>query len=597
MDGDVFLLLSSTWTNWWKYGSALDLDFANSRGFNSATPNQTTPDSILTYTSPSVKMVYGSTGVLGFAPHNLLLRSQLFDSASSWSVPAGSAIAADNTAAPDGTTTADKLTRASTSGVALGYGNGGIGLSVTAARHTISFYAKADTQSSFTLAFVTGGKALGSEVVFNLSSVTAGTVTNYGATTGSVASIVDVGNGWMRCALSVTATATTWYIQAEMPSAGAYYLWGAQLNLGSSALTYIPTTTAAVYSLPIDYNPTTFASLGVLIEEQRTNLLTYSEQFDNAAWVKASSTVTANQATAPDGTVTADLFVPTAVVANHDVRQVVTVAAVSYTLSVHAKPAGYDWLHITYFNGTVDVQAYFNVATGAIGGTTGSPVTTINSVGNGWYRCSIAFTGVVGRNNFDVGVVPADGGRAVAGNGASGGYLWGAQLEAGAFPTSYIPTVASQVTRAADQVSILTSAFGYNAAAGTVAVQGSGIRGVDSRYVSIINVSTNARTIDVFSPAGVTVRTYSDAAGFLDPSPNSIAALSENKVAAAYKLNDYAVALNGGSVSVDTTTAALPTADVMRVGRYTAQQPNGYIKRLTYFPTRRTNADLQGLTT
>ena len=165
------------------------------------------------------------------------------------------------------------------------------------------------------------------------------------------------------------------------------------------------------------------------------------------------------------------------------------------------------------------------------------------------------------------------------------------------FASSYIPTVASQVTRLADQVSILTSAFAYNASEGTVAVQGSGIQGVDCRYVSIINASTNARTIDVFSPAGVTVRTYSDAAGFLDPSPNSIVALSENKVAAAYKLNDYAVALNGGSVSVDTTTAALPTADVMRVGRYTAQQPNGHIKRLTYFPTRRTNADLQVLST
>ena len=95
---------------WVPDGAALDLDFAESLGYNSRNLATTTPDSILTYTNPSPKMVYGSDGVLGYAPHNRWLQSQTFDNAS-WIKNSGS-ISAEKATAPDGTITANKFIEA-----------------------------------------------------------------------------------------------------------------------------------------------------------------------------------------------------------------------------------------------------------------------------------------------------------------------------------------------------------------------------------------------------------------------------------------------------------------------------------------------------
>lgn len=169
---------------------------------------------------------------------NLVTWSSSFDN-SSWG-KTNMVIVANATTAPDGTNTAEKATSSL-------YPSTSIFKSqiLTATNHTFSCYVKADTLSSFRLDLVTAGFALGSNCIYNLTTQST-TITNYGATTGSTATITSVGNGWYRCSLTVLTTAVTYFAQLYPAGNGSIYVWGAQLEVGSYATSYIPTTSASV---------------------------------------------------------------------------------------------------------------------------------------------------------------------------------------------------------------------------------------------------------------------------------------------------------------------------------------------------------------
>lgn len=197
-----------------------------------------------------------------------------------------------------------------------------------------------------------------------------------------------------------------------------------------------------------DFDPITGACNGLLIEEQRTNLLTYSEQFDNAAWNKLNSTVISNTVAAPDGTLTADKLVEDASSNTHLLEQIATVSSgTSYTFSIFVRAAE---------RTSVLVQMYVGLSAGVVvnltnGNTTnsGSPISvSAVSVGGGWYRVSVTATSTVtGTGYFDV--YPYNGSTTnYTGDGTSGIHIWGAQLEAGSFPTSYIPSTINFTGRA-----------------------------------------------------------------------------------------------------------------------------------------------------
>ncbi len=362
--------------------------------------------------------------------------------------------------------------------------------------------------------------------------------------------------------------------------------------------------------LPIDHDPITFDPLGVLIEEQRTNLLTYSEQFDNAAWTKSATTVSANADTAPDGTATADRLLESATTAAHQLTGGATVATVTYTLSIFAKAGSagrYLGLRLAsgaFFSGEYTIA---DLSAGTIETSGGG---TITPCGNGWYRVTIsALAKSAGSPGAAINIAITNSASSIAsyaGDGASFISIWGVQLEAGAFATSYIPTVASQVTRAADQVSILTSTLPYNAAAGTVLVEGSmngngtGTAGwwaldagavqnghslrvlLGSNIIAISRGATTNQTVIGLSPA--------------------VAGVFYETAFAYSSTNDRAISTEGGAVvSGSTDVGTINSATTLRLGfqqvTTTGGYINGHIKRLTYFPTRRTNADLQVLST
>jgi hypothetical protein len=172
----------------------------------------------------------------------------------------------------------------------------------------------------------------------------------------------------------------------------------------------------------------------------RYNLLTYSEQFDNAAWTKGDTTISADAATAPNGTATADLVIPSAVsTTSHRVYRAVTTDAVPHTASIYAKSGGYTGVKLHSFDvGTG--ESVFNLANGTVVSGAGS----IASVGNGWYRLSVPYTQPDATGGFQVSVFPTSGSLgAYSGDGVSGVYLWGADLRLTADASLSIPAYQS----------------------------------------------------------------------------------------------------------------------------------------------------------
>jgi len=185
----------------------------------------------------------------------------------------------------------------------------------------------------------------------------------------------------------------------------------------------------------------------ILVEPERTNLLLRSEEFDNASWAKTNATVTANVTTAPDNTMTADKLVDDATLTQHRINQTPTAAIGTYTFSVFLKKAEIDTSWIRIGNSGAD----FNLTNGTTYGEQSGVTSSIENYGNGWYRCSITRT-TTGANEICRINLKDSSNATYTGNGVDGFYLWGAQLEAGSYDTSYIPTTTATVTRNADDI-------------------------------------------------------------------------------------------------------------------------------------------------
>ena len=361
--------------------------------------------------------------------------------------------------------------------------------------------------------------------------------------------------------------------------------------------------TAAIDAPRFDYDPVTLAPKGLLIEEARTNLVLYSAQFDNAAWVTLNATVTANATTAPDGTSTADFIVPDTTNNQHGVYQS-TVAALgtTYTHSVYAKAGGYNWLYMTEGN-NVTAQASFNLANGTLGTVsgTGSPSATITAVGNGWYRCTLTLTPILTAQNMQCRPANADGGGAYIGNGTSGIFVWGANLEAGAFATSYIPTTLLAVTRNADNASMTGTNFSswYSQTQGTFVFVGTSFTIPAFSYFLLANDGSFSNRFGLYSSA-------SSVAGFIVSSGATQMEITASplvvnvpfKMAVAAQSNDGNFSFNG-SIGTTDTTITMPAVDRLSIGAGfvgAGEYINGHIRQIAYYNTRLPNTTLQALT-
>jgi hypothetical protein len=369
---------------------------------------------------------------------------------------------------------------------------------------------------------------------------------------------------------------------------------------------YIPTTSTINSAPRFDHDPTTGESLGLLVEESRTNLLPSSEDVDYAGYQRAAITTSLDVATvtAPDGTTTADEIAPTATTEEHFIGYTTpanVTAGTAYTFSAYVKPNGTDSVRIRFafagFNNQNGSHVFSTNTT-----TSGNCDFKITPVANGWYRIQ----GTVVADSTAIGqprIYPNEN-NSWLGVPSEALYVWGAQLEEGSFPTSYIPTTDATVTRAADVASISGSNFSswYRQDEGTLfadSARTSVVPASDFPQVFYLNDGTPSNSINIGYITSTVSQFRVRTAGNNEANPTpSITALLR-KTAGAYKLDDVAVSTNGSSVLVDSSVILPTTLNSAALGNAQSGASNflnGTIRRLTYWPQRLPNETLSTIT-
>ena len=361
---------------------------------------------------------------------------------------------------------------------------------------------------------------------------------------------------------------------------------------------------ASAVNVPrLDYLNSTCPKL--LLEPQRSNIITYSSEFDNGAWTKTSIAATANAAVSPDGTSNADLFTtndPAGTVYRAYHNSTGGTDATN-TISAFFKYGNHPYAYITADYGGLGKYAVFNVQTGVITFTTTGYTSTITDYGNGWYRCALTGT-IDSNNNVQFGL--ATSATVYAGTSLANGktlYAWGAQREYNvAYATSYIPTTTAAVTRGADAA--------YKASISTLIGQTEGVAFIDFVWNGLTGVGSYPRIIELWGDSNNYIQLFNVSGsatiywdlyvgGVTQASGNAAMALGRNKIAVAYKTNDFAVYKNGTLIASDTSCTVPATSALGVAGSYlgSGAQLAASVNQALLFKTRLTNAQLAELTT
>jgi hypothetical protein len=342
-----------------------------------------------------------------------------------------------------------------------------------------------------------------------------------------------------------------------------------------------------------------------LLEPQRTNLALRSEEFDNASWLKGAASVTANSAISPSGVQNADTLTANGTSNLHNINQSVSVTSgVAYTMSIYAKKDTNNFIQFSASASIFSTNTFanFDLNNGVVGSVGSAATATITNVGNGWYRCTMTATATATATNIIVVslVTSATAPRNETNSLSTSVFLWGAQLEAGAYATSYIPTTSASVTRNADVISrgnIFTNGL-ITASGGTWFVD---LRGN-------LSVTRDITGGGIFINTGLT-STAND--GFTIRSANSISRMSINKVVGGVNTNLFiptadnskiAIKWNGTTADVfvngiKQVSATAFTATVMQNLIGEGQNRAIQFNSMALFPTPLTDTQCIALTT
>jgi len=419
-------------------------------------------------------------------------------------------------------------------------------------RDTVSLYA-----------FYTGGATVTTPITVNLST---------GAVIYGEGTVVPVGDGWYRVTIlstnnlsgNTSAQVRLYPGTTAASETGNVYASKAQFTESTKALPYVktidaPATKAFTETVRREYDPETGENLGALIEGGSTNLLTRSEQFDNSAWVKSSTTVTANATKAPDGTMSADKLTPLGSV-SYGVYQTPTVTSgQEHTFSAYFK--NIDSAQTLFRGLTTNKYVYINWTGNTItslSGMTSGTTASYKKVGD-FYRVDLTFTTA---STTEQCIIYPD--RA---NGTGSVYAWGAQLEQKPFATSYIRTEGAAVSRSADVLSVDNFSLPSEGSASVTAdyIGGSDLAPTYRNAMSIDD-GTSANRMQFYNGAGQPNYVYISAGGTAQASISTGAATDQATTATlTFKPNDFVLYRDGAQVGTG-TSGLIPVTTKINIG-------------------------------
>jgi hypothetical protein len=282
-------------------------------------------------------------------------------------------------------------------------------------------------------------------------------------------SITSVGDGWYRCSVTYNQGTTSRFRLypvnlAGGGTSGSIYIQDAQVEQGLVATEYIESGASTGKAGILEHSPRFDYSGGascpsLLLEPSRTNLVEYSEYTGSDYWNKTGLDHTDNATISPEGVQNASLVTETIDNSQHLIniyyQNRPNVAAGSVTHSVRVKDNGIGTI-ILYNNGSSGgASAIFDISAGTKGAIGGSATSSdIKPLGNGWYEIYMTFTALAGNSSIAIYMRTQ---ATYSGDGTSGIYIYGAQMEEGSYPTSYIPNHSGgSVTRGEETTSYLT---------------------------------------------------------------------------------------------------------------------------------------------
>jgi hypothetical protein len=500
---------------------------------------------------------------------NLQIRSEEFDN-SVWT-KSNSTVTANDILAPDGTNSADKIVANTSTGnhyvqdVATGLS--------TSSKATLSVFVKKDevTQIELLAAQSSSPYTNWCRLRFDLN-----TLTTFQAPIGDY-EYEDFGNGWLRLSITGTPTSSSAIIRFTLyknnssnwtgNNIDGFYLWGAMVSEGALS-DYIKTEgtteTKRVETFTdvprLDWLNSNCPSL--LLEPQRTNLFGYSEEYDQPStyWTKTRFTISADAIISPNGTLTADEVFETVDNNNRFLYQNTSVTSGNdYTISFFVKYNNIQYLQLAGSTSFDLTYVNFDILNGEIVRNLDNADARIKDFGNGWYRISLTLeaTSTTSGRIILCGIPTSTSSRAAGyiGNTSNSFYLWGGQMEQGSYPTSYIKTEASAVTRLKDECLNGGDSDLFNITEGTFFVDSYVYNSGNQTTIGLSDGSDSNKLILIFQSYGTQVRVFSSGgvSSFLNLTFDQ-----RNKIAVTFKENEYKFFINGVLVGSD-TIATVPS--------------------------------------